>query len=215
VTAVPPLPAAVGTAMLSDCLDEAGWRHQVMHQSVGALRPGMRCAGFAATVQFAPATEAGPEPYDEMIDFLSGLGAGSVAVVATAGSTRSAYWGELFSAAARGRGVRGVVCDGPLRDSDQIGELQFPAFAPGTRPIDYRARMRVVGVHEPVVCAGVEVRPGDLVVGDADGVVVVPESVTKPVLAAATERAARESSVRAELLAGATLRQVWEAHRTL
>lgn len=209
------VPANVRTAMLSDCLDEAGCRHHVMRDQIRALRPGMRCAGPAATVQFAPVTEAGPEPYDDMIDFLSGLQPGTVVVVATAGSTRSAYWGELFSAAALGRGVAGVVCDGPIRDSDQIEELQFPAFAPGTRPIDYRARMHVVGMHQPILCAGVVVHPGDLVVGDADGVVVVPTDVTAPVVAAATERVARESTVRRELLAGATLRQVWNTHRIL
>jgi 4-hydroxy-4-methyl-2-oxoglutarate aldolase len=215
VTEAPPLPANFRTAMLSDCLDEVGRREQVMQQEIRALRPGMRCAGPAATVQFAPTTEAGSEPYDDMIDFLSGLQAGTVAVVATAGSSRSGYWGELFSAAALGRGVAGVVCDGPLRDSDQIEELGFPAFAPATRPIDYRARMRVVGAGQPVLCGGVVVQPGDLVVADADGVVVVPTDVAAQVVDATTERATREDRVRAELLGGATLRHVWETYRTL
>ncbi len=209
-----PTLATMRTALLSDCLDEAGRRDQVLHASVRALRPGMRCAGAAATVQFAPTTQSGPEPYDAMIDFLSGLAVGTVAVVAS-GWNRSAYWGELFSAAALGRGVAAVVCDGPLRDSEQIEALGFPAFCSGTRPIDYRARMRIVAVNEPVDCAGVLVTPGDLVAGDSDGVVVVPVEVEAAVLAAAAERASKESSVRAELLAGATLRHVWDTHRIL
>jgi len=215
VTAAPPLSPSVRTATLSDCLDEVGRREQVMQQEIRALRPGMRCAGPAATVQFAPTTEAGPEPYDDMIDFLSGLQAGTVAVVATAGSSRSAYWGELFSAAALGRGVAGVVCDGPLRDSDQIEALGFSAFAPATRPVDYRARMRVVGAGQSVLCGGVVVEPGDLIVADADGAVVVPTDVAARVVDAATARASRENRVRAELLGGATLRHVWDTYRTL
>ncbi|NUR84098.1 MAG: RraA family protein, partial [Nonomuraea sp.] len=138
-----------------------------------------------------------------------------VIVVATGGSARSAYWGELFSAAAKGRGAAGMVCDGYARDRAKVLALDFPVFALGTRPIDYRARMRVVAVQEPVTCAGVRVVPGDLVVAEDDGIVAVPGTVEAEVVSAANARARAESDVLTDLLAGASLREVWQRHRIL
>ncbi|MFI7687424.1 hypothetical protein ACIBQ6_00050 [Nonomuraea sp. NPDC049655] len=89
---------------------------------------------------------------------------------------RSACWGELFSAAAKGRGAAGVVCDGYVRDRAKILDLDFPVFALGTRPVDYRARMRVAAVQEPVTCGGVLITPGDPVPAEDDGVVAVPRA---------------------------------------
>lgn len=205
----------VTTAMVADCLDEVGYRDQVMDATMVPLRPGMRCQGHAATVRFAPTSDAGDEPYDRAIDLLSALPEGSVTVISTGGDDRTGYWGELFSAAALGRGSRGVVCDGPVRDSDQTAALGFPVFAPATRPIDFRDRMAIVGAGEPVTCAGVLVAPGDLIVADADGVVVVPAAVEDEVVSAATDRAHREKDVLTDLLAGASLRAVWETYRLL
>ncbi|WP_206681717.1 RraA family protein [Actinomadura sp. J1-007] len=138
-----------------------------------------------------------------------------VAVVATGDSARSAFWGELFSAAAIGRGAAGIVTDGCLRDSPKIAALGFPAFARGRRPLDYRARMRVVARAQPVVLGGVTIRPGELVMADDDGVAVVPASVEEQVLARARARVETESTVLEELLAGDGLRTVWERHGVL
>jgi regulator of RNase E activity RraA len=88
-------------------------------------------------------------------------------------------------------------------------------FAAGTRPIDYRARLEITGTDRPVTCGGVLVRPGDLVLADDDGVVVVPADVENDAVAAANERARRESTVLEELLGGATLESVWARYRVL
>ena len=78
--------------------------------------------------------------------FIDSLGPGTVAVIATGADTRTAYWGELFSASAKGHGAVGAVCDGPVRDVAKIRASAIDVFAPGSRPVDFRARMRVVGV---------------------------------------------------------------------
>ena len=147
--------------------------------------------------------------------FIDSLGAGSVALIATGGDDRTAYWGELFSAAAKGHGAAGAICDGPVRDVPRIRALGFDVFAAGSRPVDFRARMQVVSAGGTVRCGGVLVVPGDLVVGDDDGVVVVPASVESETLRRAVERASAERTVLAKLLGGASLREVWDRWHVL
>lgn len=213
-----PLPGdeRLSTAILSDSCDAAGFRDQVLQRRLAPVVPGSRAIGRARTVRFAPSLADDPDdPYRDAIDFIDSVAAGQLVVIATAASNDSAFWGELFSAAALGAGAAGVITDGNLRDTDRIAALGFPAFSASRRPIDYRARMRVVDVDVPVTMSGVRVESGDLVMADDDGVVVVPREHEDGILSLARERAARESTVLAELLAGQSLRAVWDRHRVL
>lgn len=213
------LPAATAalltSAIVSDSCDVAGLRSQVMTAGIASLRPGARLLGRARTIQFAPGETNPSDPYGAAMAFIDSLGPGTVAVIATGGDTRTAYWGELFSASAKGHGAVGTVCDGPVRDVAKILAVGYDVFAPSSRPVDFRARMRVVGSAEPVRCGGVLVAPGDLVVADGDGVVVVPQDAEAEVLALAVTRATAESAVLEELLAGASLREVWDRWHVL
>lgn len=202
--------ALLTTPIVSDALDVTGLRHQVLDRGLAPLEPGARAIGRAHTVQFAPTESDTPDPYADAMSFIDGLTSGSIAVIATGADDRTAYWGELFSAAAIGRGAVGTICDGPVRDTPKVRALGYPVFAIGTRPIDFRARMRIVAASQPVRCGGVVVAEGDLVVADADGIVVVPAAVERQVLERAVARATAERSVLSELLAGARLREVWE-----
>ncbi len=206
----------VTAAMVSDSLDATGRRSQVLPASIRPLVPGSRIVGRVRTVQFALAGDVDPaRPYDDAIDFIDSLGPGDVAVVATGASTVTAFWGELFSAAAIGRGAVGVVTDGYLRDSEKVAALRFPVFGAGHRPIDFRGRMRIVAVGGRVVIGDVAISDGDLLVADLDGVVIVPQEVEERVVELADARARAESTVLAELLAGDGLRTVWERHGVL
>jgi regulator of RNase E activity RraA len=202
--------AQLTSAIISDSLDALGLRNQVLSHGLMPLDRDARALGRASTVQFAPTETDESDPYAEAMAFIDGLAAGSVAVIATSGDDRTAYWGELFSAAAIGRGAAGTVCDGPVRDTPKIRALGYPVFAAGARPIDFRARMRIVSAGEPVRCAGVVVAGGDVVMADADGVVVIPAAHEGPVLERAVARATAERGVLAELKAGARLREVWD-----
>jgi 4-hydroxy-4-methyl-2-oxoglutarate aldolase len=202
--------------MLSDSLDAAGLRTQVLDRRLAPLAPGARAFGRAWTARFEPSEADDPaDPYGEAIDFISAIQSGEIAVIGTGQSNESAFWGELFSAAAIGAGAVGVVTDGNLRDTGKIIGLGFPAFSLSRRPIDYRARMRVVETGGIVQLCGVQIAVGDLVLADDDGVVVVPQSREDEVLALARSRAAAESTVLAELLSGQTLRAVWDRHGIL
>jgi regulator of RNase E activity RraA len=205
----------VTTAQMCDALDILGLRSQAMDGVITPLAARSRAVGRAATVQFAPVDHDVDEPYDAAIDFIDNLPAGAVAVIASGGSTRSGFWGELFSAAAIGRGAAGVVCDGYVRDSTKVRAMGFAVFASGTRPLDFRARMEIAGSNQPVVCGGVLVNPGDLIVADDDGVVVVPADVEVRAIELANDKASTETTVLDELRNGATLRSVWDRHRVL
>lgn len=208
--------ARVRTPMVSDSLDAIGIRNNVMNTTVRPLVPGMRALGLAATIGFSPdETFNESDPYGPAIEFLDTLQKGELAVVATGAVSLSAFWGELFSAAAIGRGVTGIVCDGPLRDTEAIKSLGFAAFGASARPLDYKGRMRVHSTREIVLCGGVEVHPGDAVIADSDGVVVVPKAHLKEVFTTANMKARNERTVLRELIAGKSVRQVWNSYGIL
>jgi regulator of RNase E activity RraA len=218
---LPALSEAVTAAQLADSLDAIGLRDRVADGAIRPLVPGHRIAGPARTILFGPVTEepeiayAEPNPYNEFIAFMDGVQPGDVIVVATGSDGRTAYWGELFSAAAIGRRAAGVICDSYIRDRAKVTALGFPVFSVGTRPIDFRARMRVTGIQVPVSLGGVRVGPGDLVLAEDDGIVAVPADVIGPATELANTRAETESAVLQELLAGDTLGEVWRRHGVL
>jgi 4-hydroxy-4-methyl-2-oxoglutarate aldolase len=204
------------SAIVSDSLDAAGLRSQVLDRRLVPLAAGSRAFGRAWTARFEPSTlDTNDDPYGAAIDYISAIRAGEVAVIGTNLSNESAFWGELFSAAALGAGAVGVITDGNLRDTDKIVGLDFPAFSISRRPIDYRARMRIAETGGTLTLCGVEIATGDIVLADDDGVVVIPQSREVEVLTLARDRAAKESTVLTELLAGETLRAVWDRHGIL
>lgn len=135
--------------------------------------------------------------------------------MATGGESRSAFWGELFSAAPKGRVAKGVVCVGPLRDIDQIVSLEFPAFRAGICPIDYEGTMRIVATRGIVVCDGVEIHLGDALIADSDGVTVVPRAHIAEVFLTANSRTQSEKLVLRDLLSGKSVCEVWDAYGVL
>jgi 4-hydroxy-4-methyl-2-oxoglutarate aldolase len=206
----------VRTAMVSDCLDAVGIRNNMMDSFIQPLRPGMRAVGLAATMQYVPDSEYDlNDPYATAINFLDTLNPGEIVIVSTQRQSLSAFWGELFSAASMGRGAVGVVAEGPIRDVEGIASLGFPAFSNFTRAYDYKGRMRIQSTRETVVCGGVEVNPGDAVIADADGVGVVPAKYIDQVFEAANAKAQTEKAVMKDLLAGKSVKEVWNAYGVL
>ena len=211
-----PADSKITVAMISDSLDAVGLRDQVLERRLTGVQPGRRAIGIARTARFSPSEIVDPEkPYDDAIDFIDSAQPGDLIVVATNESNISAFWGELFSAAALGQGAVGMITDGNVRDVDKIVALDFPAFARSHRPIDFKGRMRLEVSQQPVSLGGVNIEPGDLVAVDDDGCVVVPAQSVPEVLEIARNRAKAESTVLTELLEGSTLREVWTRHGIL
>lgn len=202
--------------MVSDSLDLLGIRNNVMSFEIKPLERSMKVTGYAATIEFTPSLDFDiHDPYGPAIDYLDTLQEGEVAIVATGQEHKSAFWGELFSTAAKKRGVSGVICDGPLRDVNQIFEAGFNAFGVGTLPYDYKGRMKVTNTRTTVTCGGVCVSPGDFIIADIDGVVVVPHFAINEVFVAANARALGENQVLVDLKAGSTVREAWNKHHLL
>jgi regulator of RNase E activity RraA len=188
------------TPAVADVLDRLGYRNQCLRADVRPLFPSARVCGFALTVQAVPAAELAPaEPYRGELAAVDALRPNDVMVVS---GHEWSYWGELLSTAARYRGCRGVILDGFTRDTRAIIDLPFPVFCRGIHPADSLARIDVSGHNVPIVCGGVSVLPGDLILADHDGVVVVPARVTEQTLEAAEEKVRGENLVRKHLAEG-------------
>jgi regulator of RNase E activity RraA len=200
------------TAVLSDVLDETGFRDQAMAARIRPLDDELVMAGFARTGLFREVFHVaeGENPYELEIRIIDDLKSGEIVVFGCGGSERIAPWGELLTTAARARGAVGAVTDGFVRDVRAIRNAGFSVFHGGIAPLDSKGRGKVADIDVPIVCAGVRVEPGDLVFGDVDGVVVVPRKVEEAVLARAFEKVSGENATRDELLRGAKLKDVFD-----
>lgn len=183
----------LGAATLHEAQGQAG----AMDSAIKPVHASMRLAGPAVTVATPPGDNL-------MIHYaVAKAGPGDILVVDAQGFLEGGAFGDILAVAAMARGVAGLVIDGSVRDIATITELGFPAFSRGVS-IKGTNKTRAGRFGEPVACGGVVVKPGDIVVGDADGVVVIPSDRLSSVLDAAREREAKEDKLRAGLKAGRT-----------
>jgi regulator of RNase E activity RraA len=143
---------------------------------------------------------------------LESLAPGSVSVWASAGHFESGHWGEIMSNAARERGCRGAVVDGGVRDSRLILRMGFPVFCRFRCSAGSIGRWEIREWMVPLQIGETLVNPDDFVLGDADGVVVIPKELTFEVLLRTEEIVGRENDMRAELAKGVAVSQVYAKH---
>ena len=190
------------SAVIADALDGCGYRDQILRHDIRPLYPDAVAVGRALTVLSVDVYEIPDEPYKLELEAVDALKPGDVMVAQTNGTKRSSLWGELLSTAAEVRGAQGAVIDGFTRDSQAISAMGFPLFVRGIAPYDSKGRSDVIAYNTTIECGGVKVCPGDLVFGDFDGVVVVPQAVEDQALKAAFEKAAEEKEVKEALKNG-------------
>ena len=208
--------AKLYTPVVSDTLDGLGLRHQAMRHDIRPLHPDFIVVGRARTLLWMATYEpVKPNPYVNEIKAIDSLRPGHVAVHSTDHSWTVAPWGELLSTAAKMRGAHGTIVDAVVRDVKRIIAMGFPTFARGIMPLDSWGRGFVADVDVTIQCGGVEVKSGDLVFGDYDGIVVIPNSVEDEVLQRAFEKATSENHTRDELLQGRLLGEVYEKYGVL
>ena len=204
-------------AILSDVLDDLGILNQVMSIGMRPIDESLMLCGRARTGAYmeVPYLEEGINPYRLEIALVDDLCKNDVAVLSCGGSSRIAPWGGLLSTAAKARGSAGCVTDGYVRDTIEVRRLKFPVFAGGVAPLDSKGRGQIMSTDVPIICDGVRVSPGDLVVGNADGVVVVPQEYEFEVMARAFEKHTSEDNSIKELRAGSYLRDVFDKYGIL
>lgn len=202
------------SAVFSDVCDRLGYRDQTAEPGIVPLAGRGTVVGWARTAWSRPVDEPPARPYGAEIDFLDSLRPGDVAVV-DCSERPAAAWGELFSTASVGRGARGAIIDGFVRDRAKIDALGFPVLGRGCRPTDSLGRVSIQAVDVEIRFGGVRVSTGDLVVADRDGVTIVPRAIVRDAVALAVEKAGLEDGARDLLLAGGRMADVWEKYRVL
>jgi len=168
-------------------LADVNGRRGALHGRIRALRPAMKVAGTALTVEVRPGDNL-------MIHAAMSLAKpGDVLVIDGKGDQTSALMGTIMMTACQKLGIAGVVVDGAVRDSLEIEEMGFPVFSVGTNPNG--PTKQVAGrIGHPVCVGGVTVHPGDLVVGDADGVVVIERAAVAALLPLADRKVKDEAA---------------------
>jgi regulator of RNase E activity RraA len=203
------------SSVISDVLDTMGIRNQAMSTWIRPLDSEMKVVGRVATMLMTDQYEPDKDTFGLQMKTIDELRKDEVLIVCSNGSNRAALWGELLSTAARARGARGTIVDGPARDIKQILSSGYPTFSKGIKPTSSKGRVIAIDNACPVVVGGVKVNPGDIVFGDVDGIIVIPKAIADNVITEALEVVERENLTREELRKGATLLEVFKKYGTL
>lgn len=204
----------VSTASLTSELLKLGFRNTFMC-GVHPLRPDSRLVGYAFTLRYIPARE----DLDMQVNYdnlknpqrvaVETIGQGEVLVIDARGEIGAASLGHILCTRLQCRGVAGVVTDGALRDSPVIKDMDFATYARAAHGTTSSVLHHPVDFQVPIGCGGVMVMPGDVVVGDAEGVVVIPAHVAEQVAHDCYERDMLEAWLQRKVASGASIRGVY------
>ena len=209
---------SVTTATVSMQLLKRGIRRCWLKGPTSLHPPGhptnRRLVGEAFTIRFLPLREdlGTPESYTQegsLRDAVEALPAGHIVVVDARESADCATLGDILVARIQARGGLGVVCDGPLRDVSAVKGLSFPVYCTGASAPPSIAGLVFAGWQEPIGCGGVAIMPGDIMVADEDGVVVVPRGLAAEVATAGVEQERFERYVQKRIEEGAPVKGLY------
>jgi regulator of RNase E activity RraA len=198
---------ALDTCALSDALDRLGIDGQAL--GLHAVDRSFRLVGRAFTVRMLPRGLSGKS----VGDYIDDVEPGDTVVIDNGGRLDATVWGDILTTVAHRDGVAGTVIDGVCRDVGRSLELGYPIFSRSNTMRTGKDRVAAEAYGQPVQIAGIRVEPGDWLVGDADGVVVVPAVRAEPVIAAAEEITAVEDGIRESVAAGGRLVDIRERLR--
>lgn len=211
------------TAVIGDIMDKKGLVHQFLSPSIKPLNLDMFLIGRAMPVleadvresqEFNGNNEILKKPFGLMLEALDDLKAGEVYICSGA-SPQYALWGELMSARAIELGAVGAVVNGYSRDTKGILALDFPTFSLGRYAQDQAPRGKVIDFRVPIDIDGVIVNPGDIIVGDIDGVCVVPQECEEEIFKDAIEKARGEKVVLTKIQEGMSAKDAFEKYGIL
>lgn len=203
------------SAVVCDALDSIGLTRQSPRVAIRPLTAEGVLVGRCKTTLWADMAHVDPRPYELELKAVDSCRPDDVLIAAAGGTTRSGLWGELLSTAARRSGCVGAIVDGAVRDVKKMRAMGFPIFARGTCIYDSKDRNRVVDVDVPVEIDGIQFSPGDLVLADEDGIVVVPQRVEAEVIRLAWEKVHAENVVRDAIAAGMTATAAFQKYGVL
>jgi 5-oxopent-3-ene-1,2,5-tricarboxylate decarboxylase / 2-hydroxyhepta-2,4-diene-1,7-dioate isomerase len=199
---------SVSVATLSVQLRQRGY-HDASIDGVAALRPGARFAGPARTLRYVPfrpdlfAEKGGG--FNAQKRLFDTVGTGEVIVIEARGDASAGTVGDVLALRAQVRGAAGIVTDGAVRDAEVVAALDIPTFARGAHPAVLGRRHIPWETDVTVACGGTTVQPGDIVVGDGDGVVIIPPALVAEVVTAAIEQEREEEYIAEQVKGGASV----------
>jgi 4-hydroxy-4-methyl-2-oxoglutarate aldolase len=203
------------TAVVADVLDGLGYRDQVLPAHIRPLTPARRVCGVVFPAKAVSVTEIPAEPYKLEIGAIEAMQRGDVLLI-DAGDERSCgFWGELLTTACLYKGVRGVVMTACTRDTWRIFEMPLPIFGIGYHPGDSKGRADIIEIGQPITIGDVQAQRGDFILGDEDGIVVIPRAIAAEAIRLATEKLAGENLVREDLQRGMPLGEAFRKHQIL
>ena len=183
------------TPVIGDILDQMGYMRQFLPYEIQPLKPEMKVVGRAMPVVVDDVSGPQKKPFGLLTEALDQLEENEI-YLARCARIPHAAWGEIMTATAKLRGCVGAVVDGFHRDTPQILGMDFPVFSHGNYAQDSGPRASVKEFRVPVRIGQVDVRPGDIVFGDMDGVLIIPQEVEKEVIEKSLEKASTENTVR-------------------
>jgi len=206
------------TAVIGDIMDKLGMLHQFLPPQIKPLRTDMFVVGRAMTVLEADvfsekgnSNEVLNKPFGLMLEALDDLKKNEVYICAGASPTY-ALWGELMSTRAMKLGAAGAVVDGYSRDTNGILQLNFPTFSYGRYAQDQAPRGKVIDFRVPLKIKAVKINPGDIVIGDNDGVCIVPSQAEREIFNRAIEKARGEKMVQKKIQEGMSAKEAFEKY---
>ena len=202
------------TPVVGDILDGLGYVHQFLPPDIHPLLPEMKLAGRAMPVLMIDVFGPQQKPFGLLTEALDQLREGEI-YIAAGGTGRCAYWGELLTATARTRGAVGAVVGGYHRDTPQVLAQNWPVFSRGAWAQDSSVRTQVVDFRCPIELGQVTIHDGDLLFGDIDGVVAIPQNVAVTVIERALEKAAGEKTVRRAIENGMSATEAFRTYGIL
>ena len=207
--------APLYAAVVADVLDGLGYRNQTLPARIRALTPGRKVYGRVFPAKAIAVHEIPAEPYKLEIAAVESMTRGDVLVVDVGDDETCGFWGELLTTACLYKGVRGVVMTACTRDMWKIKDLGFPVFGIGFHPADSKGRADIVEIGQPIDFAGVKTKLGDYILGDEDGVVIIPSEVAEEAIRLANEKISGENIARADLANGVPMGEVFRKYGIL
>lgn len=197
------------TATLTSVLRNKGLHNTFMHE-VAPLKSDMKMVGRAFTLRYIPAREDLDEvPLDNLKDVqrigIERIDEGEVLVIDARGDTRAGTMGSILAARIQMRGCTGIVTDGAYRDSPTIAASGLPAYAAAMNAHTNKTVHHPSEIQVPIACGGVAIYPGDLIVGDEEGVVVIPPHLAEEVAVEAEEMELKERFILEKIRRGASI----------
>ena len=212
---LPMMRQSLYAAVVCDALDAMGLRHQSPRLQLRPQTGVRKIIGRCKTTRWAEMTHDDPSTYDMELRAVDACRTDDVMICAASGSMRSGIWGELLSTAARNCGCVGAIVDGAVRDIEKMTAMQFGVFSRGTSPYDSMNRQRVVEIDCTVEIDGVRFCSGDLVIADADGVVVIPREAEEEAVRRAWAKVHAENVTREAIKNGMKATAAYEKYGVL